>query len=121
MPIPVILSGSTTANGGIILTVPANSYWSGDIFLSAAVAGGNKSISSAKITIQGVGSNPPPGDYLQLNMVAQADIVNSPGSGAGDSASVLARLGITTSDTPVSLILNSFNTSSQSASAIAYQ
>jgi hypothetical protein len=74
----VSTNGTTTSNGGTLLTVPANSTWNGCITLSASLASGTGSASAASaapsITVNGSGGNYADGDAitkLQLNTPAQ--------------------------------------------------
>lgn len=113
-----VLCGTATANGGTIITVPASSQWQGTVTLSATVqvaSGGAAVMANARVSIAGNNSTPPAGDYLRVDLQAPASLVGAVGTGDSETAST--PMTIITTDQPVSLVLNTTNTVSQSASA----
>jgi|SRR5882757_3421686 len=112
------LCGNATTNGGTILTIPAGTSWKGTVTLSATVqigSGGAAVMASARVSIAGAGAMPPAGDYLRVDLQAPASILGA--IGTGDSGSMMSDMFITAGASPVTLVLNTTGTSSQSASA----
>lgn len=61
------MANSTTANGGTVLTVPANKTWRGSVSLCATLAvsvGGGAATSFPAITVSGVGGTWADGDVV---------------------------------------------------------
>lgn len=114
-----ILCGLATSNGGTIITVPAGRIWSGTVTVSATVvvaSGGGAVNGSARVSTFGSGVIPPAGDYVRVDVSAPASIlaaIGTVGSGSISAPLVVAA----PADNSVSLILNSTNTTTQSASA----
>ena len=112
------LGGLATTNGTVFLTIPANKTWRGQVNLSATVAvaaAGAAVNASAKITLAGTGCDPISGDYLHLNLHAPASVLGAVGT--SDSGNTHMPMTIHAGSTPVTLTLNTTNTTMQSASA----
>lgn len=113
------LCGSTTTNGGTIITIPAGRSWRGHVTLSATVAvapGGAAVVASARVSVVGANSTPPAGDYLRVDLQAPASVLGAVGTGGSGTNG--APMFVTAPDAnSVDLVLNTTNTTMQSASA----
>lgn len=104
------MSNSTNVNGGVIITVPANSTWNGSVSLSATLAvaiGGAAVTSYPSITVLGAGGAWTNGDTVLGMALAVPAVGASALTGAiahGDQ--VLPNVRVQTRENPVSLILN---------------
>lgn len=114
-----ILCGTATAPGAVIIDLPAGRTWHGVVTLSAVVrvASGGAAVNAvARVDIGGVGVVPPAGTYLRLNLSAPASAVG--GNGTVDSGQISTTMTIITpAVNSISLILNTTDTTMQSASA----
>lgn len=117
-----ILAGVATTNGGTIITVPAGQTWMGTVTLSASVlvaVGGAAVSASARVSTAGTGVLPAAGDYLRLDLGAPAAGTALAGSSANNG--VAGTMVVTApSGNSVTLVLNTTNTTTQSASAMGY-
>src|SRR5882672_6167682 len=114
MAIPNILSGSTIAAGGTIITIPANSYWEGHINLSGAVivaSGAAAQSAHARVSVVGANSVPPAGTYLRVDLHAPASALAAVGT--HDSKTHSTPFAVSTGANSVDLVLNSSNTTAQ--------
>lgn len=115
----MILCGLAIASGTTIITIPAGMLWMGWITLSAsnAIASGGGQVSgSARVSVVGAGANPPPGDYIRLDLTAPASILAAIGTGANSSINAPLIVAAPTGQA-VTLVLNTSSTTAQSASA----
>jgi len=114
-----ILCGSTTTSGGTIITIPAGRSWRGRVSLSASVVvatGGGAVNASARVSVAGAGSDPVAGDYLRMDLQAPASVLGAVGT--GDSGHTSTDMFVTApAGNTVALVLNTTNTTAQSASA----
>ena len=115
-----ILCGLAITNGGTIITIPAGRIWQGTVTLSGstlvAIAGTALS-ASARVSTAGTGVIPAAGDYVRLDIGAPASAVGLAGTSANGSISA-PMLVAAPSGNAVTLVLNTTNTTTQSASAI---
>lgn len=114
-----ILCGLATSNGATIITIPAGRIWSGIITLSATVivaSSGAAVNANARVSTAGTGVLPPAGDYIRLDVSAPASVLSAVGTGATESVSA-PLIVAAPSGNAVTLVLNTTNTTTQSASA----
>ena len=115
-----ILCGLATASGGTLITVPAGKTWQGTVTMTASVvvaAAGSALNASARVSTLGVGAQPPPGDYIRIDLGAPAGaaaVAGTADSGMVSSPMLLAA----PAGNSVSLVLNTTGTTAQSASAV---
>lgn len=114
-----ILSGLAASNGGTIITIPAGRVWQGVVTISASVLVGTAGAAvsaSARVSTAGTGVVPAAGDYVRLDIGSPVSAATL--SGTGSNSSVSAPLTVAApSGNSVTLVLNSTNTTTQSASA----
>lgn len=115
-----ILVGLAIANGGTIITVPAGRTWYGLVTLSgalttaAAAVGANGSV---RASTAGAGAVPAAGDYVRLDLAAPGGVLGAL-VGSQDSGQIQQSLYVSAPATnAVTLVMNSTNTTVQSASA----
>lgn len=104
------MANSTTANGGTVITIPANTSWQGCVSLCATLAvavGGSAATQFPSITVSGTGGTWPDGDTI----VALALFVPAVGVTAVSGSQVAAGLAtghmsVQARANPISFILN---------------
>jgi hypothetical protein len=114
-----LLCGLTAVNGGTIITIPTGRTWVGKVTLSATVlvASNGAAISAnARVSTAGAGVTPPAGDYARLDIAAPASILSAIGT-AGMGTNTTPLMVIAGSGAPATLVLNSTNVNTASASA----
>lgn len=116
-----ILCGLATASGNTIITIPAGRVWQGTVVISANVLVGINAAAvsaSARISTAGAGVTPAAGDYIRLDIGAPITAVSAL---TGTSASGFisgVMLVAAPSGNSATLVLNTTNTTTQSASAV---
>lgn len=104
------MANSTTVNGGIVVTVPANSNWLGSILLSASATvpiGGAAVATIPTVTVSGSGGNMKDGDTMAAVALAMPAVSVTALTGQQVASSMSTGfVNVQARATPVSLILN---------------
>lgn len=104
------MANTTTVNGGVVVTIPANSMWAGSVTLCATLAvtvGGSAATQFPSITVSGTGSTWADGDTV-IRLALFVPAVGVTALTGSLATATLATGGITvqTRANPISLILN---------------
>lgn len=117
-----ILAGLTTTSGGTVITIPATRTWSGTVIISGSilVAGGGTAISgSVRASIAGTNAIPSAGDYLRCEIQVGNSVIAGMGLSSNCTASI-PMVVTAPAGNAVTLVLNTTNTTQQSASAFGF-
>lgn len=118
------MANTTTTNGGVFLTVPANTLWTGHISLSATLssAAGAQSAQAASpsITVSGTGGNFADGDtVLKLALSTPAQVLGALAGNVDHGNVTIGPINVQArSAGPITLVLNTGGASSACATAI---